>query len=107
MKKIKDFSKTQIYSIRNFDRDYVYIASTCQNLSQRMAQRRLDKRRARNRNIRLYVLMNEVDEGKFYIEQVEEYPRAVLFQIYDVFGSYLHLRFRLFSLDLIFGNTSS
>ena len=51
--------------------------------------------------------MNEIDEGTFYIEQVEEYPSAVLFQIYDVFGSYLHLRFRLFSLDLIFGNTSS
>ena len=73
-----------------------------------MAQHRLDKRRAaRNRNIKLYVLMNEIDEGKFYIEQFEEYPRAIFLKIFDVFGSSLHLRYRLFSLDLIFGNTSS
>ena len=65
MKMMLDFSKAQICSIKNFDRDDVYIGSTCQNSSQRMAQHRLDKRRARNRNKKLYVLMNEIDEGKF------------------------------------------
>lgn len=107
MEEITDFSKAPIYSIRNSDTEDIYIGSTCQILSQRMAQHRFDKRRARNRNIKLYVLMNEIDEGTFYIEQVEEYPSAVLVQIYDVFGSYLHLRFRLFSLELMFGSFSS
>ena len=74
MKNTKDYSKAQIYCIRNSDTDDIYIGSTCQNLSQRMAQHRLDKRRANQQNRLLYKLMNEIDESKFYIEQLEEYP---------------------------------
>ena len=74
MKNTKDFSKAQIYCIRNSDTDDIYIGSSCQSLSQRMAQHRLDKRRANQQNRFLYKLMNEIDESKFYIELLEEYP---------------------------------
>ena len=53
-----------------------------------MAQNRLDKRRARNRNIKLYVLMNEIDEGRFYRQnKLKNIPVQFFFQIYDVFGA--------------------
>ena len=71
----KDFSKGKIYCIRNNIHDDIYIGSTCQSLSQRMAQHRLDKRRERNQNRFIYKLMNEVDDDSmFYIELMEEYP---------------------------------
>ena len=72
-----------------------------------MAQNRLDKRRARNRNIKLYVLMNGIDEGRFYRQnKLKNIPVQFFFKFMMFSGPYLHLRFRLFSLDLIFGNTS-
>ena len=69
----KDYSKSKIYCIRNTINDDIYIGSTCQSLSQRMAQHRLDKRKERNQNRRIYKMMNEVDDDNlFYIELIED-----------------------------------
>ena len=69
----KDYSKGKIYCIRNTINDDIYIGSTCQSLSQRMAQHRLDKRKERNQNRRIYKMMNEVDDDNlFYIELIED-----------------------------------
>ena len=71
----KDYSQGKIYCIRNSISDDIYIGSTCQSLSQRMAQHRLDKRREKHQNRSIYKLMNEVDDDNvFYIELVEDYP---------------------------------
>ena len=78
----KDYSKGKIYCIRNTISDDIYIGSTCQSLSQRMAQHRLDKRRQRNQNRRIYKMMNEVDNDEtFYIELIEDYPCENLYQL--------------------------
>ena len=78
----KDHSKGKIYCIRNTINDDIYIGSTCQSLSQRMAQHRLDKRRERNQNRSIYKMMNEVDDDNvFYIELIEDYPCANTYQL--------------------------
>ena len=56
MKNTKDYSKGQIYCIRNSDTNDIYIGSTCQSLSQRMAQHRLDKRRVRKSKYEIILL---------------------------------------------------
>ena len=68
----KDFSKGKIYCIRNNINDEIYIGSTCQSLSQRMAQHR--KAMTANQRMKLYKSMKELGRENFYIELLEECP---------------------------------
>ena len=77
----KDYSKGQIYCIRNNETNDLYIGSTCQTLSQRMAQHRLDMRRTNQQNRNLYKLMNQIGHEAFYIEQLEECPCENVYQL--------------------------
>ena len=70
----KDYSKGKIYCIRNTVNDDVYIGSTCQNLSQRMAQRRRNLKCGNLGGMKLYDLMTELGNEHFHIELMEEYP---------------------------------
>ena len=70
----KDFSKGKIYCIRNNINDDIYIGSTCQSLSQRMAQHRRTLKCGYLGGMKLYNLMLESGEENFYIELMEEYP---------------------------------
>ena len=68
----KDYSKGKIYCIRNTINDNIYIGSTCQSLSQRMAQHR--KAMTANQRMKLYKSMKELGRENFYIELLEEFP---------------------------------
>ena len=68
----KDFSKGKIYCIRNTVNDDIYIGSTCQSLSQRMAQHRKDVNF--KQGMKLHKSMKELGRENFYIELLEECP---------------------------------
>ena len=70
----KDYSKGRIYCIRNTINDEIYIGSTCQSLSQRMAQHRSTLKHGNFGGMTLYNLMIDLGEEHFYIELMEEYP---------------------------------
>ena len=70
----KDYPKGKIYCIRHTANDDVYIGSTCQSLSQRMAQHRRTLKCGNLGGMKLYNLMIDLGEENFYIELMEEYP---------------------------------
>lgn len=74
VKKQKDYSKGKIYMIRNTENDKLYIGSTCQTLSQRMAKHRNSAKDDRSTHYPLYVAFNEIGVSKFYIELLEDFP---------------------------------
>ena len=71
-----DYSKAKVYCIRNYNDSDVYVGSTCQPLSKRMADHRIamNSKRKRDFNMNLYVKMREYGAHNFYIELLEEYP---------------------------------
>lgn len=66
-----DYKNGKVYVIRNTENDSVYVGSTTQPLSRRMAGHRGDVDR---RITKLYNMMNEIGIDKFYIELIENYP---------------------------------
>ena len=66
----QDYSQGKIYCIRNSINDDIYIGSTCQGLSQRMAQHRRDC--AKRQHMKLYTAMSELGIENFYIELLED-----------------------------------
>ncbi len=66
-----DYSKGQIYIIRNHVDDRVYIGSTTQTLAQRMREHRSC---AKKNHFKLYKAFAELGVDKFYIERLEEFP---------------------------------
>ena len=71
-----DYSKAKVYCIRNYNDSDVYVGSTCQPLSKRMADHRIamNSKRKRDFNMNLYVKMREYGAHNFYTELLEEYP---------------------------------
>ena len=67
----RDYKKGRIYCVRNDINDDVYVGSTIQPLSKRMATHR-DK--CKTQPFTLYVCMREIGVDHFYIELLEEYP---------------------------------
>ena len=69
-----DYKNGKIYCIYNYINNEIYVGSTCQTLSKRMAEHRqqLNCMKAKHRN--LYKSMNEHGSENFYIELYEEYP---------------------------------
>ena len=69
-----DYSKAKVYCIRNYNDSDIYVGSTCQPLSKRMADHRTAMNHKRDFNITLYVKVREQGANNFYIELLEDYP---------------------------------
>ena len=82
----KDYSKSVIYSIRNDIDTNIYIGSTTQELSKRMADHRYNH--VKNSQ-KLYDKMRGVGVEHFYIELIEEYPCSNLQQLRKREGHYI------------------
>ena len=67
----KDYSKSKIYKIINDIDDYVYIGSTTERLSSRMAKHRFDIKR---HNGRIYQHMRKYGTKYFHIVLIRNYP---------------------------------
>ena len=72
-RKPRDYKNGKIYCIRNHINDKIYVGSTCQSLSKRMAYHRDDCMKS-NRNTLIYNMMRDLGRDNFYIELIEEYP---------------------------------
>ena len=70
----KDYSNGKVYCIRNNIDKQIYIGSTCQSLSKRMAYHRQDAKKANRQNTLIYPLMLNYGIENFYIELIEECP---------------------------------
>ena len=73
VKKTKDYNNGKIYIIRNAIDDRTYVGSTCQSLSQRMAEHRGNIKNKTKMNRKMYIVMREIGVINFHIELVEEY----------------------------------
>lgn len=82
----KDFSQGKVYVIRNIVNDKVYVGSTTQPLSKRMAWHRRD---ARLRPYPLYEDMLAHGTHNFYIELLEAYPCENIEQLNKREGEYI------------------
>ena len=69
----KDFKNGRIYCIRNTIDDDIYVGSTCQPISKRMAKHR-DSMKEVNRNTKIFTRMRDIGVDNFYIELIEECP---------------------------------
>jgi group I intron endonuclease len=69
-----EYKNGRIYQIRNTVSDDVYVGSTCQPLSKRMAYHRGNMNSKATLNRPLYVKMKEYGVDCFYIELIEECP---------------------------------
>ena len=67
-----DYSKGKIYKILNNIDDEIYVGSTIEKLSTRMAHHRYSLKK--RPHIKLYDHMNKLDVKNFYIELIENYP---------------------------------
>ena len=72
----KDYKNAKIYKILNTIDDDVYVGSTCQPLSKRMAKHResMNDKTKIHGNMKIYQKMRELGKEHFYIELVEECP---------------------------------
>ena len=70
----KDYNNGKIYCIRNTVDEDIYLGSTCQTLSKRMAKHRTRVKASKYHNINLYAKMCEVGLENCYIELVEDFP---------------------------------
>ena len=73
IKNTKDYSNGKIYIIRNSVDDRTYVGSTCQSLSQRMAQHRAELNLKKNASSKIYKAFKEIGKYYFFIELLEEY----------------------------------
>ena len=73
-RKPRDYGNGKIYCIRNYINDKIYIGSTCQSLSKRMAYHRQDCMKSNRHNTLIYKMMFDLGRDNFYIELLEECP---------------------------------
>ena len=73
-RKPRDYKNGKIYCIRNHINDEIYVGSTCQSLSKRMAYHRQDCMKSNRYNTLIYKMMSDLGRDNFYIELIEEYP---------------------------------
>ena len=84
-----DYSKAKIYQIINDVSDDIYIGSTCQPLSKRMAEHRTSMRSKRDSHIKRYQKMEEIGVEHFIIELIEETPCENIEQLRAIEGKYI------------------
>ena len=80
-RKPRDYKNGKIYCLRNYINNEIYIGSTCQSLSKRMAYHRQDSIKQNRQRILIYKTMTELGRDNFYIELIEEYPCENLSQL--------------------------
>ena len=85
----KDYKNGKIYCIRNNINDDVYVGSTTQPLSKRMAKHREDAKRENKMHRTFYSKVNEIGIENFYIELIEDYPCESLEQLRKREGHYI------------------
>jgi len=69
-----EYKNGRIYKILNYIDDDIYVGSTCQPLSKRIAKHRTDRNNNTKAHRALYTKMRELGVDKFYIELIEECP---------------------------------
>ena len=69
-----EYTNGRIYKILNYIDDEVYVGSTTQPLSKRMALHRADSIQPMKQHRLLYIKMKEYGIENFYIELIEAYP---------------------------------
>ena len=85
----KDYKNGKIYCIRNNIDDDLYVGSTTQPLSKRMAYHRKDAKKEINMHYMLYSKFNEIGIENFYIELIEDCPCETLEQLRKREGHYI------------------
>ena len=70
----RDYKNGKIYVIRNSNDDDIYVGSSCQSLSKRMAWHRDARKKDKKKHFKLYKKMNDIGVANFYIELLENYP---------------------------------
>ena len=70
----RNYQNGKIYCIRNWVDDDIYVGSTCQPLSKRMAWHRQSIRTQKKKHYKIYQKINDVGIENFYIELIENYP---------------------------------
>ena len=85
----KDYKNGKIYCVRNNITDDIYVGSTTQPLSKRMAKHRQDSRREIKMHRPFYLIVNELGIENFYIELIEECPCESLEQLRKLEGHYI------------------
>ena len=68
-----DYKNAKIYNVLNDVTDDVYVGSTCQPLSKRMAEHRGALNKKACSNFKLYKKMKEIGKEHFYIELIEDF----------------------------------
>ena len=66
-----DYSRAKIYKIWNMIDKDIYIGSTCQPLSKRMAKHRSSLNTTHKKHYKLYQKMKDIGVENFYIELLE------------------------------------
>ncbi len=69
-----DYSKGQIYVIRNTLNDKVYVGSTTRTISRRWAQHRSCAKNENVQHFKIYKAIEEIGIDNFYIEFLEAWP---------------------------------
>ena len=76
----KDYKNGKIYCIRNNIDDDIYVGSTTQPLSKRMAKHREAAKHKDKMHSVFYAKVNEIGIEHFYIELIEDCPCETLEQ---------------------------
>ena len=85
----KDYKNGKIYCTRNNINDDIYVGSTTQPLSKRMAKHRVDAKREIKMHSIFYSKVNELGIERFYIELLEDYPCESLKQLRKREGEFI------------------
>ena len=70
----RNYQNGKIYCVRNHVDDDMYVGSSCQPLSKRMAWHRDARKKEAKKHYKIYQKMNTLGVENFYIELIENYP---------------------------------
>ena len=85
----KNFENVKVYCIRNFVNNEIYVGSSCQPLSKRMAKHRSSMNATAKKDRRLYQEMRTLGAEQFYIELLEEVKCENIEQLRKIEGEYI------------------
>ena len=85
----KNFDNAKVYCIRNYVNTEVYVGSTCQPLSKRMAKHRSNMNGAKEKTRKVYQEMKRLGIEQFYIELLEEVKCDNIEQLRAKEGEYI------------------
>jgi len=84
-----NYTNGKIYKIWNNINNEIYIGSTCQLLSKRMAEHRSNRMGEQKRHRPLYKLMNELGVEHFFIELLIDCPCENIEELRKIEGEYI------------------